>query len=261
MKYYVVADIHGFYTELRKELENKGFFFEDNKKHKLVICGDLFDRGNEAKQLQDFIIELMEKDEAILIRGNHEDLIEELLWDNSLWIGDTMFYSNHRSNGTVDTLLQLTNAKRTDVLRHPDSIRQAFRETPFYSRILPAMLDYFETENHIFVHGWIPTNNYFVNRYARRHEYLSNWRSCEDDTWKIARWTNGMEAAHDGAIEPNKTIICGHWHCSFGHSKYEGNGEEFGDTADYFPYHSDGIIAIDACTAITHKINCLVIKD
>ena len=78
MKYYVVADVHGYYEELITALTEKGFF-EDKEPHKLIICGDLFDRGYEAVKLQEFILELMDKDEVILIRGNHEDLAIELI--------------------------------------------------------------------------------------------------------------------------------------------------------------------------------------
>ena len=50
MKYYVVSDVHGFYTELQEALKEKGFF-EDTVEHKLISCGDLFDRGREALKL------------------------------------------------------------------------------------------------------------------------------------------------------------------------------------------------------------------
>ena len=74
MRYYVVADIHGFYSELKLALNEKGFF-SDALPHKLIVCGDLMDRGAEAKEVQQFIIDLMDKDQVILIRGNHEDLM------------------------------------------------------------------------------------------------------------------------------------------------------------------------------------------
>ena len=61
--------------------------------------------------------------------------------------------------------------------------------------------------------------------------------------------------------DENKTIVCGHWHTSYGHSKYEHKGTEFGEDADFSPYYGPGIIAIDACTAFSGKVNCLVIED
>ena len=40
MKYYVVSDVHGFYTPLVSALKEKGFF-DDKEPHKLIVCGDL----------------------------------------------------------------------------------------------------------------------------------------------------------------------------------------------------------------------------
>ena len=77
MRYYVVSDIHSFYTEMIKALTEKGYF-DDKEPHKLIICGDMFDRGSESVAMQKFIMELLEKDEVILIRGNHEELMRIL---------------------------------------------------------------------------------------------------------------------------------------------------------------------------------------
>lgn len=65
MKYYVTADVHGYFTELKTALAEQGFF-EDTEPHKLVICGDLYDRGTEALRLQEFILDLLSKDQAFL---------------------------------------------------------------------------------------------------------------------------------------------------------------------------------------------------
>ena len=262
MKYYVVSDIHGYYSILKSELERKGFFSEKaGVDHKLVVCGDLFDRGKRARELQDFILDLMSRDEVILIRGNHEDLMLSLLDDELMWFGQNMFYSHHQSNGTVGTVLQLTKSSVSKVVFQPDLVRNAMGSTPFIRKIIPAMVDFFETTHYIFVHGWIPCHCIRINQYAEKFEFNPNWRKSSVDDWNFARWTNGMNAAKDGVIEPEKTIVCGHWHCSFGHSKLEGKGSEFGKDADFTPYFSKGIIAIDACTAESHSINCLVLED
>ena len=47
-EYYVVSDIHGYYTELKQTLDEKGFF-SDTFPRKLIVCGDALDRGSEAK--------------------------------------------------------------------------------------------------------------------------------------------------------------------------------------------------------------------
>ena len=45
------------------------------------------------------------------------------------------------------------------------------------------------------------------------------------------------------------------------HRKYENKGSEFGDDADFTPYYGPGVIGIDACTAHSGMVNCLVIDD
>ena len=42
MRYYVTADVHGYFSELMAALTEQGYF-EDPQPHKLIVCGDLFD--------------------------------------------------------------------------------------------------------------------------------------------------------------------------------------------------------------------------
>jgi hypothetical protein len=41
----------------------------------------------------------------------------------------------------------------------------------------------------------------------------------------------------------------------------EGKGTERGAGADFSPYYGEGIIAIDASTANSGKVNCIVLED
>ena len=65
MKYFVLSNIHSYYYKLKEGLEKSGFDVL-NPEHKIVICGDLFDKGPNPKELQSFIVELLEKDKIIL---------------------------------------------------------------------------------------------------------------------------------------------------------------------------------------------------
>ena len=67
-----------------------------------------------------------------------------------------------------------------------------------------------------------------------------------------------MEAAHGGVTEESKAIVCGHWHCSYSHSHDEGRGGEFANGPDFSPYYGPGIIALDACTVVSKRINCMI---
>ena len=49
-KYFIMTDIHSFYSIMLNTLNTNGFNVNDNE-HYLIVCGDLFDRGDESKQL------------------------------------------------------------------------------------------------------------------------------------------------------------------------------------------------------------------
>lgn len=257
MRYYVISDIHSFYTKLKKTLTEAGFF-EDKDPHKLIVCGDLFDRGSEPKELQEFILDLMEKDQVILIRGNHEDIMLDLVSEwNDRGYRDYYFVAN----GTLETALLLTDSKVEDLENNDEAIYNKLLETPYVQNIIPATVNYFETDHYIFVHGWIPCWAVRCDLGMRYLGFEDNWREHNTDSWKRARWYNGMEAAHKGIIEEGKTIVCGHRYCSFGHCYYENDGEELGESSNFNPYYAKGIIAIDACTAFSGLMNCIVIED
>lgn len=256
MRYYVTSDVHGFFSELKSALAEKGFF-EDTEPHKLIICGDIYDRGSEALQLQEFILDLIAKDEIILIKGNHEDLTLELL---NNWNNGSFMHRHHFSNGTIDTVCQLTETPLRQFLTEPDEVCKKISNNPFITKIIPSMVDFYETEHYIFTHGWIPCT-ILNNDSTKTYLSLENWRKANKQIWDSARWVNGMEAAHNGIIEKDKTIVCGHWHCSFGHSNYEDDGGEFDNNPNFSPYYRKGIIALDAATSFSKTINFIVIED
>lgn len=257
MRYYVTADVHGYFSELMAALTEQGYF-EDPQPHKLIVCGDLFDRGTEALPLRAFILDLLAKDQVILIRGNHEDLALQLLHN---WHRGSYLQPHHHTNGTVDTLCQLTGTSTRELYSNAEQVGRAFLRDPYIQKIIPTMVDFYETDHHIFTHGWIPCMPISVASNQMEYVPVANWRSADKTMWEKARWINGMEAAHAGIVEPGKTIVCGHWHCSFGHCRYENDGGEFDNNPNFFPYYGNGIIALDACTSISKKINCIVIED
>lgn len=260
MKYYVISDTHGFLPQTEMALRERGFF-EDTEKHKLVLCGDLLDRGNYAKEMQDFMLDLLHKDELIFIRGNHEDLMLSMIneIEESYSNGYTYVKNHHIHNGTYHSAKKLTECVDSDLMRDPLDFLYKLRSTPFVNELIPASVDYYETKRYIFVHGWIPA---FTNDWKESFEYDPDWRRADRYRWQVARWYNGMDLAEDwGVKEPGKTIICGHWHASYGHCFYENKGSEFASDAIFTPYRGDGIIAIDGCTAHSGIVNCLVFED
>ena len=240
MKYFVSGDIHGFYDEWQNALKDKGFDL-NNPKHKIILCGDLFDRGNQPKEIIDFV--LKHKDKVILIRGNHEDLMEQMIERNSSDYGDLC-------NGTAQTIVDLYPEWQISEF----DLKKIAKETRL-QEVLDMCIDYYETKNYIFVHGWIPI---VENCYL----YDSNWRTARKERWEKARWTNPVEMYRYEIYEPNKTIVCGHWHCSaLWHEQNPDEYEEFGDKANFEPFITKNMIAIDACTPYSHKVNVVVLED
>ena len=265
MKYFVVADIHGFYDKMIKALKDAGFD-RDNPEHIFVSLGDLFDRGDQAVKCLEFVMSLNPA-QRILIRGNHEDLMEEA-------ISRHRFYYHDFSNGTVDTAFQLTGAKNEfDALK-------GMREHYLYNQYIKSCIDFYETDNYVFVHGWIPCRSEYgthkvntdaENYYITRDWYSSvpDWRIGIKDDWKRARWYNGMDAWAQGVRdEKGKIICCGHWHTSWGHYHLHSIGsEDFLNPAKpekravWDVFEDKGIRAVDACTAYSSHMNCLVLED
>lgn len=265
MKYYVVSDVHGYFSLMKQALQEKGFF-DDKEPHKLILCGDMLDRGEEALEVQEFMIDLLHKNELIFVRGNHEDLMIEMLnrFENYRW-EISLGASHHNSNGTWDTALQLSRMDELSALRNTQEFKYKVMESGFYKELIPASVDYFETDNYIFVHGWIPCITEDMPAWYRRNRHYKfnpDWRNARKQDWNNARWFNGMELAElHHVVERGKQIVCGHWHSSYGHSILENKGSEFDSDADFSPFYGENIIAIDACTAHSGLVNCLVIED
>ena len=252
MKFFVVSDVHSFYYELMNAIMDKGFEV-DNPEHKLIVCGDLFDRGPQSVELFEFVKSL--GDRFIYVRGNHEDLLfdcyKELITGRGCG-------SHHSSNGTLDTIMQFTGLRYYDVMFSTPERNEAFKEKlePVLDFITDKTVDYYEVGDYIFVHGWIPS-----------FSHLDDFRKGDKDDWRQARWLNGMDMWRNpkNRVE-GKTIVVGHWHCSFGWSHIDQKYKEFPQPShkhfqySFQPWEKEGIIAIDACTAYSGKVNCIVIE-
>lgn len=96
MSTYVMADLHGRYTELQQMLEKVGFTESD----KLIIAGDICDRGKENYEM----LKWMESNPANVefIKGNHD---EEFI-DNVDLLA-TMVKKNPNLKQCYDTLKEM----------------------------------------------------------------------------------------------------------------------------------------------------------
>jgi len=261
MKYFIFSDVHGFLGLLMDELSKAGFD-ENNINHMLISLGDNFDRGEENYEMFLFLKKMKKKHKIILIKGNHEDLLMDAIKRQNITYVDV-------ANGTYGTIEEFSQVFFGENGR--EMFFDGFPE--FYNKftevglldLISDMADYYETNHYIFTHGFIPVD------YGAGYSYKDNWRESSKDEFKRSRWINGMDMSMNHHIkEKDKKIVVGHFHTSYGNvrNKYglslslaEYQKLEFSDLGMFSIYEDDNVIAIDACTAFTKKINVLVIED
>ena len=239
MRFFVISDIHSYYTPMINALNEAGFD-KANPDHMLIVCGDIFDRGMQAAEVLEYLNSVEQK---VLIKGNHDNMLMELL--------ERRFpYGFDKHNGTESTVYQLGF--------DPSAFSFSDHCNVTYGRFKPlydSMVNYFETEKYIFVHSWIP----LIEEHFGIKSYVADWRNADEELWKDACWGNPYELA-EGALKPDKTVVFGHWHTSWPRAYWEGK-EEFGANADFSIYYGNGYIGLDAMTAHSGRVNVLVIED
>ena len=240
-KFFVTSDIHSFYKPLKKALDKAGFD-PNNEEHWLIVCGDCFDRGDESEDVLHFLMSLERK---ILVKGNHDILLDECCMRE-------FSYSYDSSNGTRRTIQDIGGA----------GYRRPFEECcqitwNKLARYRELLVNYFETEKYIFVHSWIP----IISQNGGYCKYNESWRDTSDSNWNDAMWLNPFDMHFLDLNKTGKTIVFGHWHCSTGHKMLGRCKSEFGEDAIWEPCYAEGIIGIDRCTAYTGECNVVVLED
>ena len=255
--YFVVSDVHSFWDPFEAALTASGFE-KDNKNHKLIVCGDMFDRGPDSLKCWNFIKQMYDNHRLVYVRGNHEDLLEQCLFELK-----TAGLENgcHISNGTLRTVADFCDLAESDLMYKTYLSSKLVPVEEIMNQINQMTVDYFELAEYVFVHGWVPTVvTPMEGSFYPKQRVAADWRT--NSAWKGARWLNGMQLNHYGARVPDKTVVCGHWHCSWGWSHLKNKGPEFDLKKSYFePFEEPGIIAIDSCTAFTRKVNCIKFTD
>jgi serine/threonine protein phosphatase 1 len=232
LKYFVVSDIHGHFYELIKALHGK--YDEYNPNHKLIVAGDLFDRGTQNVEVFNYLYRLKNEGKAIIIKGNHDSFFDDLInenYDGVLW--------NISHNGFSKTLTSF--APNCDYFKDiKESIETNYPHLIIFLRGLPY---YYETKNYIITHAGLDFSN-------------GDWH---DGNWKHAIWTRTEEFFEIDLKKQyniDKQVIVGH---RFAYKLRKAfKGEE-----SYSTYiHDDGQkIAIDGGVVLSKQINVYKFED
>lgn len=238
-KMFIVSDIHGYCTLLKEALKEAGFD-EKNEEHLLICCGDYFDRGTENLEVLKFMERIKNK---ILLRGNHEDLLLEILQTGHL-------KPHNYINGSIETITEFFGKYALNEFGEIDFSGKT-RMLERVEAFILSTQDYFETENYVFVHGWLPT----VRRDGKPC-IMPNWRKASKEKWIEARWTKWTDMYEVCDRFQGKTIICGHVP-SFFANKFDKAREPM----DASIFSSEDLIVIDAGTFTSGKLNVLVLEE
>ena len=222
-----VSDVHGFYNEMMKALNEVNFNPETDL---FVSCGDAMDRGPKPREVIKFMNRLPNK---VLVKGNHEQLMQDA-------IQRKYFLSHDFHNRTADTAYDFCTKENAGVMNHAQILGE-LRDDPEYQKYINSLVNYYETEHYVFVHSAIPAGD--------------SWREADIQEWEDARWPNPFnEVLVYDNYPKDKILVFGHWHTSWMWAK-EGKKNCFDI------YRGDKFIGIDACTVLSGKVNVLVVED
>ena len=220
-KVFVMSDIHGEF-EMMKELLEKW----EPKEEQLIILGDLADRGPNAKEAIELAYHLVQKKNAIVIKGNHDDMLEKYLEDPVR--NEGLYYINGGGK-TIQSLLGDAKSESN----HKKNAAAIKEKYPWLLSFLKSMRYYYEWADYLFVHAGVDLT-------------LDDWK---DSTKRDFIWIR--EGFYDQENNTDKTII-------FGHSVTANLHREYGN---YDIWQSgDGLIGIDGGAVYGGKLHALVLS-
>lgn len=190
MRTFVISDIHGCNEAFRRALKKVNL----KKTDKLILLGDLIDRGFDSKGVLDTIFLLIEHNfNVICLMGNHEQMFLNSLEDNLVKI-------NWLKNGGKETLSSfLTTSIEKIPLKYIDFIK--------------SFKNFYIQDEYIFVHAGI---NMTIDKPFEDIENML-WLRNQDKLYN-KEWLNNRVILHGhnptkkdeivNSIINNNDIIC-----------------------------------------------------
>lgn len=179
--FFAIGDVHGK-LGLLQELLKKW----DKSSQQLVFVGDLIDRGEDSKACLELVCQLVCKEQAICLMGNHE-------WMFLCYLDDpTERYNHYQRNGgdtTINSLLGRPLDAAVDPVPDAAAILGQYAELIEQVRVFPYL---YETEDYFFVHAGLDLS---LTDVRQTPDY--------DKVWL-------REPFHQAVNEAGKRIVFGH---------------------------------------------------
>ena len=168
MSTYLISDIHGFNETFRKALKKVSL----KKSDKLIILGDLIDRGPDSKGVLDTIFLLLDHGFNVqCLKGNHEQLLIDAL-------SDTYSKVNWFRNGGKSTL-------QSFLVSEIDNIPKK------YIDFIKSFKSYMLIDDYILVHAGVDMTKEEPLKDEKSLLWLRDWESVYD-----AKWLNNRKIIH-----------------------------------------------------------------
>lgn len=178
---FVIGDVHGELDLFKKMLD-----FFDPQTQQLILIGDLNDRGPKSKDCWLLGKQLVEEQQAIYLRGNHEEYFLQFLKKPEDW------FESYKYNGGKETI---------ESLLHPGACEE-YSPTEIamfilgrYKELVEFLIErpfYYEWQHYVFVHAGVDLNK-------------ADWRKTDLHDFLWIR-----EPFHTGKNETGKVIVFGH---------------------------------------------------
>lgn len=205
-KLFVIGDVHGQITMLNHLLEH----WNPNEEQ-LLFVGDLVDRGENSKTTLELVYRLMKEEHAIVLKGNHDEMLEHFLEEPAVNIH--LYYMNG-GESTVNSLL----GRKTRANEFLDNTKEIKERYPWLLPMLKSLPLYYEWGNYLFAHAGVDLTK----------------KAWQDTSPHDFVWIR--EGFYDQPNHTGKKIIFGHTVTSTLHS----------NTSNYGIWESgDGLIGID----------------
>jgi len=170
--FFAIGDIHGCFDKLLALMDKVDIDFSNDV---LIFLGDYIDRGPDAYEVVEYLIQLKEQHKnVVFLKGNHEEMLE-----NYLEGSDRLLYLVNGGQKTIESYQQHSTLSGTDLIpqEHINFIKN---------------LDlFYQTDNYIFVHAGL------------RDKVLLENQGPEDLLWIRHKFIKSN-------YEFGKTIVFGH---------------------------------------------------
>ncbi len=133
-----IGDIHGCYLKLVRLMEKIKF---NSEKDILVFLGDYIDRGDQSKDVVDYLVQLKKQwPSTIFLLGNHEQMLQEFLGGENI--------NSFLVNGGKKTLDSYLGDSRLYSSQDPRTVFP-----PEHLEFFQSLAPHYELEDYIFVHA------------------------------------------------------------------------------------------------------------